>query len=207
MTIKEARSEVLLRLYKGKPSDDIQVDDRQVDSWLSRHKNRLLVLYSKQNGGDIPPVSAKRYDCIPSKLETPVCVSKGCHSRFYIDLPVSVLQLKDDTGIHRLFTQGGVEFFRFNAGSETILQHLKYSKPTEDRPAWYRIQDKIYLIGSEIEGSLFSLDLVPSDLSAYDENDELPLPSGLLSDLIDLCVQDGLQQLQSLNDLKDDGKE
>lgn len=207
MTIKEARSEVILRLYKGKASDDIQIDDRQVDSWLSRHKNTLLVDWIKRNGMDVPAVAAKRFDCIAAKIETPICVSKGCYSRFYLELPTPVVQLRDDLGIHRMFTQAGEEYFRFNAGAETILKHLKYSAPSNDRPAWFRIENKLYLIGDGLDGRLFFMDLIPSGLEDYDEDDNFPLPGGLLSAMIDLCVRDGLQQLQSLNDLNDDGKE
>ncbi len=207
MTIAEAKAEILLRLYKGKPSDDIQIGDRQLSLWLSKHKNALLVDHIRKNGGDVPASSAKRYECNAVKIETPVCVTEGCYSHYYLDLPVPVLSLNNDTGIHRMLTQAGEEYLRFHAGAQNILKHLKYSAPSNDRPGWFRIEDKIYLIGDGLEGRLFAMDLVVSDISNYDDNDTFPLPSGLMAVLIDMCVNDGAQQLQTVNDLKDDGKE
>ncbi len=199
-------SDIELRLTKGKPSDDLEIDRRQIAFWMDTIRGQMLPLWIERNG-DIPPQALTHFDCQVATSFTPTCVVKGCYTKQYITIS-PVLQLEDDKGVYRIALQGGKELDRYRTSAEQdILKHIRLAKPTNSHPAWYRIDDKLYLLGV-LPNANIQLDLVLSDTGTVTDTQDYPIPDELTNVLIERAVKKGLQQIsQGILDLTNDGKQ
>lgn len=199
-------SDIELRLTKGKPSDDLEIDKRQIASWMDAIRGQMLAFWIEKNG-DISPQTLTHFDCKVATSNTPTCVVGTCYTKHYITIS-PVLQLEDDKGVYRVALQGGKEIDRYRTSAEQdILKHIRLAKPTNNHPAWYRINDKLYLLGV-LPNAKIQLDLILSSTSTVADTEDYPLPGELTNVLIERAVKKGLQQIsQGILDLTNDGKQ
>lgn len=198
-------SDIELRLTRGKPSDDFETDRRQIAFWMDTIRVQMLVFWIEKN--DIPPQALTHFDCQVATSNTPTCVVGNCYTKRYITIS-PVLQLEDDKGVYRVALQGGKEIDRYRTSAEQdIVKHIRLAKPTNNHPAWYRIDDKLYLLGT-LPNANVQLDLVLSDTGTVTDTQNYPLPDELTNVLIERAVKKGLQQIsQGVLDLTNDGKQ
>lgn len=208
MTKEDIRSDIELRLYKGKPSDDAEIDQRQIELWMDMYRSLLVKQYVREYQ-DVPQSAMKRYECIAVETENPTCLTGDCSSRYYIDLPVKAMDLENDLGVFRASLQAARSSMdRLHVGELDTVIHLRYGAPSKKRPAWTRIASKLYFLGCSFKYKVILVDLVPENTDDYADGDEYPIPGDLVAPLIDMAVNAGMLQLkQGHNDITNDGKE
>src|SRR5882672_362486 len=100
-TKQELISTVFLQTYEGAPSDDANLEEREVAFWLSFHLNQLVAteLNSKlARGEQFPSVYKKRASCEVLTVEDIDC-GDDCQDRVYAELDEEVLTVNKDAGI------------------------------------------------------------------------------------------------------------
>lgn len=207
MTRNQIISEIELRLTKGKISDDSELDKRQLAFWIDKHRALLIKQHFDVNK-EVPVSALTHFDCRAAESELPACLTDTVYTRFYIDIP-DVIQLYDDKGVYRVAPQGGNPLDRLRTtGERDILQYSRWSKPSDDHPAWYRIENKIYLVGKRFTNYTIECDLVIADTTTdVADTAEYPLPNDMVALLVEAAVKDGIQQLQMPADINNDGKD
>ncbi len=199
-------SDIELRLTRGKPSDDFETDRRQIAFWMDAIRGQLLSNWIEKYD-DIPPQALTHFDCKVAIAATPTCVVGTCYTKHSITIS-PVLQLKEDKGVYRVALQGGKEIDRYRTSAEQdILKHIRLARPTDSHPAWYRINDKVFLLGT-LPNANVQLDLVLSDTTTVTDTSDYPIPDELTNILIEEAVKKGMQQIsQGVLDLTNDGKQ
>src|SRR6185369_5113976 len=94
-------SDVMLQVYAGTPSDDANLEEREVAFWLGFHVNQLVAteLNSKlARGEQFPAVYKKRASCEVLTVEDIEC-GDDCQDRVYALLSEDVLTVNKDAGI------------------------------------------------------------------------------------------------------------
>ena len=199
-------SDIELRLYGGKPSDDAEIDHDQIRFWLDEVNKRLITDYIDKNG--IPPEILRRIECLEVKHSDKDC--GACMSKNFIELPknkdgstLSVLSLPDDGGIVELL-KGNKPVYRLKSPSEIrIRTNMRFSG---DESYFYRIADKIFLYGG-IYPSYCKLDLVVATIDTTDlnEDDNFPTAGALEPMILEEVEKIGLRELNSQYDTQNDG--
>jgi hypothetical protein len=201
--------------------DDANFTFNQILYWVQVVSNRLRVQHNAITNSDL-------YTSTFSSI-TVLTDSKG---RKYIDLPIQIMDLPDNSGIIYITYNvdtckcSGPTFAQvwFQPISVGGVQHLyldEYTKPSTKNPYFYRVGDRvdgvkvnrIYLLGLEcinIEDVEIALkaSLDPSIVCNIDDN--IPLPDELIQELTMQVLELGrfvmLMPSETLNDGEDSGE-
>lgn len=198
--------------------DDANFTFNQILYWVQVVSNRLRVQHNAITNSDL---YTSTFSSIPVLTD-----SKG---RKYIDLPIQIMDLPDNSGIIYITYNvdtckcSGPTFAQvwFQPTSVGGVQHLyldEYTKPNTKNPYFYRVGDRvdgvkvnrIYLLGLEcinIEDVEIALkaSLDPSIVCNIDDN--IPLPDELIQELTMQVLELGrfvmLMPSETLNDGED----
>lgn len=201
-------SDVELRIYAGKPSDDAEIERSQIIFWLETI-NKVLVTDYIDKAGQIPNELIRKIDCLVVKSEIGTCTN-GCVSNHYIDLPknadgttLDILSLINDGGIVDL-KKGDSPIYKLKSPNELRLnKNLRFSN---DNPYYYRVGDKIYLYNG-VYPSYCRLNMFVATVSTngLKETDEFPTVDKLITTIIDEATKIGLNELKGSYDIQNDG--
>lgn len=204
MTISQAISDIELRLYAGKPSDDADIPRSQIKYWLNGVNSSSVANWIvSENGGEIPSFATHKIDCIGVKSEKPVCLN-DCNSYVYIELPdAKLLDLIDEKSIVSLY-RGTQEILNYGtSGRAKINSNLRFS---DKSPFFNRMGNRLYLFnGVYPPFSQFDLVYGSVDLGLYNETQAMPTPNKLLPLIFEEVEKIGLRELGSKKDLISDG--
>jgi hypothetical protein len=201
--------------------DDANFTFNQILYWVQVVANRLRVQHNAITNSDL---YTSTFSSIPVLTD-----SKG---RKYIDLPIQIMDLPDNSGIIYITYNvdtckcSGPTFAQtwFQPVSVGGVQHLyldEYTKPNTKNPYFYRVGDRvdgtkvnrIYLLGLEcinVEDVEIALkaSLDPSIVCNIDDN--IPLPDELIQELTMQVLELGrfimLMPSETLNDGEDSGE-
>lgn len=212
MTIKELISDVELQLYQGDVSDDSVLTWKQLKAWLTQDANELVAteLNSKLAMSEfIPPMYLVRESCKVAELEEGEC--GDCQDRIKVTLNSEVLSLNNDGGVVIVSTEDGDQIKKAGSISMlTLLQGMKFAKPSEDNPAYTREGEIIYIDGfkeADIPFDNINVIYVPrKNYSVAAETDTVVVSDLILPILIDSLVQRGKLMLYGTQvDQQNDG--
>jgi hypothetical protein len=187
--------------------DDADISLTHVAYWCSVTANRLLSQHiEKRDSGAFVTM----YDTIPVLIDTTTGYK-------YIELPHSIFDFNLDDGVEYLsyhytfddclppFTS--VTFSRTSAAASKRLYWTEEEKPIPSNPYFYRIANRLYLLGleavsvTELEGAFYqTIDPYPTVL-----NDDFPFPDELISVLNRYIFDLGRFVLQMPRDITNDG--
>ena len=214
----ELVSDLELRLTKGKPSDDIELERSQIAHWLDIAANTVLadaLMKEKRKFDDIDAQYIKASDYISPVEETLTDVN-AAYRRFYI--PISTLDILPfrghyrDYGIVRINNNKNQNIVEITYDDSDFYKNLWFASPSCNNIQWYREGGKVFLDGidsSNAASEKFRLFYVaPIDSSTLEDTDEYPLADNLLSIISDLAEEIGRKQIyESIADLENDGKD
>ena len=199
-TVQQLLSDVMLQVYEGAPSDDKDLDERQVLFWLSYHLNATITQECNQKIGkdeSVPPIYTKRAQYQPLNIETNPAGTP--QDRLFVTLPEQVLALRKDAGIVRVTTSDGNVVTRVDLAALNMLLYMPYSNPTAENPVYYRASQKIYLVGFKDVDAPFeelNVDYIPKqDLTVAALTDEVLISDEALPIVIDLTIQRAKQEI------------
>lgn len=200
-------SELELRLTGGKPSNDSQLDRRQLRRWVDDAFAELFPTFIRANGGE---VSGNGYlwfdgvDVLQEQLTT--AVEKGETNRYYCVLPAQPIELDNEGGIKLVENSQGQKFTRQRPYDRHVVKHLKFSKP---KLSYHRVGLRLVLdVPKQYLDSKFTLNLlmlVAPTAEDLPDNANYPCPNNLVLSLLDRAEQIGRKQTQTPQDGLTDG--
>jgi len=208
----EIRSDIILALTKGKPSDDFEIDDRQVDFWIDSERALILALKIKREGLFGLESYTNSFDSIEIKTESIDGNTTGVNNaRYVVELPDAVLKLENDIGVYYVETEGGTQITRMKATDKAMMKRLRWAGPSETQILYYRTGENLILCGGNtnyLNNGKVNLLLVLSDTTnSVDDQDDYPISGDDIPTLVEACIRRGIQELQLPEDLLNDGKQ
>jgi len=187
-----------LRLRLGGNSDDFDIDDRQIALWLDQARALVVKQSMMTNGGEISPSLFVTYECVPVSRQKSSCAD--CYT-YTLDLPATVLDLQDDSGIN-VFRPGGKSLDRRqSAAMSSLIQASGYA----ENVYWYRVGQSVRVEGRFPENIKFDVFIVPSDTGSVGDSDNYPIPSDLAMQILEMAEQIGRRQIGTPLDVANDG--
>lgn len=206
-------SDIILRVTKGKPSDDLELEPRQVEFWI----DQLLPALQKQlldkkiaDGSGIDPSYICVEDCLDAKVKILDC--KDCQDNIYIDLKSCPADLYRDLGVIRVVTMDGSWVDKVSLLEIDSLRNLKFSKPSLKNLKYHRVKSRLYIHGMNVDTAhlaQFMVSYVPLQ-SVQELDSDSPIYVGdelliLLSEELEKIAR--RQVYQSDEDLANNGKQ
>jgi hypothetical protein len=206
-SIEQLISDVELRIYGGKPSDDAEIEREQIRFWLETINKALVTDYINKTN-EIPSDLIRKIDCLVVHKETTDC--DGCNSSQYIELPknsdgttLDILSLRSDGGIVDL-KKGNSPIYRLSSPSQIrINNNLRFAN---NNAYYYRVDNKIYLFNG-IYPSYCKLSLFVATVDTTDkkDNEQFPTVDALMATILDEATRIGMNELKGKQDIQNDG--
>ena len=105
-TKKELISDIELRLTKGKPSDDFEVDKRQISFQLDIVRSALIKSKAKEESKDDFSDFVTLYEAVEVYEEDKAADDGESAMWVKSKLPEDVMSLPEDMGVYSIETQG-----------------------------------------------------------------------------------------------------
>lgn len=212
MTFSTLADDLILRIYSGNPSDDIQLEKSQVVHWLTIYRDSIVKDYLNkviQAGKAIDTnLISQLTGLIPA--QEVISGDDDCNDKFYITLTKEPLSLINDMGVYHIEDEEGLELGKTRTEMRSLVRNLRYARPTINNLNWYRIGTKVYIEGlteDNFEEKQFTVLYIPSQQDAA-ESDTVQIGADMLSVLIETVEEVARRQmLESKVDAMNNGVE
>ena len=213
MTKKELIDDIILRVTKGAPSDDLELEPSQIAFWFDlvaadvapQYFNSLL-----NKGGVIPASSIEIEDNKEAEVED-VTMLDGFRDRVYITLLKQPLELHRDRGIIRVITEEGLVVNKASIEHLDTLNSLTFGRPNRDNLIYTRINDKLYIQGlspKHVGITQFSVYYIPkTNIQDLEDDDEVGLPDDVIGLISDAVEEKARKQMLGVEDLENDAEQ
>lgn len=212
MTKNELISDIILRITKGKPSDDLELEPSQVAFWLDLASDTIIKQYldaKLSEGKNIDDFFVIQESCKPLNNEADPCIDDD-EERIYIRLKREPMDLFNDRSIILVKTNEGSYVYKANLNTIDMVRHLEFSKPSTSNIVYYR-DGKTKLVIEGIPDSMKAVVeilvwYVPKgNISCLDDDDQVNIPSEILG-LIQEAVEDtARRQMLGIQDVANNG--
>lgn len=206
-------SDIELRLSRGKPSNDFEIERSQIAHWLDISRDEVVA--QKLNtqiasDEDIDPFYIEKIGEYTAELESEVPLF--CTKRHVFTIDADILSLLEDRGIDRIVTTGGKILIQSTFDQIEYLQHLWFSKPSNENMMWYREGKKFFVHGlSDITSKKIKFKVfgVKSNVGeSLTDDDTYPVSDDIIDMVIEKAEQIGLRELYGeLEDRSNDGNQ
>jgi hypothetical protein len=214
MTKNQIVSDIILRLTRGKPSDDLELEPQQVAHWVDLVLPGLVkkTLDEKILAGR--PIEAgyiKHEECSELLLRDKNCTD--CLDNIYYVIKCEPINLVRDRGIVRVATSDGTAVDKVFISEVDNIMSMTWTRPSLDHLVYYREGCNIYILGltkNTMHLADFDIWYVPKPavLEELEDDDELFIGDDLLAPLADEVEKIGRRQLyQSGEDIENDGQQ
>ena len=214
MTKEMLVSDIILRVTRGKPSDDLELEPQQVAYWIDLVIGDIIKTSLEKalaRGDTISPIYIQHEECLNPKLKDSNCLE--CHNNIFVDLCKSPISLSDDRGILRVTTQDGEPINKTSIEELDVINKLTFSKPTLKNLVFHRERDKLFIHGVDHRSyALIQVNVwyIPSPqlLEALGDDDEVNVSEDILGAVADAVEAIARRQLyQSAEDEENDGEQ
>lgn len=150
MTKEQLVSDVILRVTKGKPSDDLELEPRQVAFWIDLVLPAVVKSSIEEvlkSGGTVDPIYIQYEECINPQIKDSSCAE--CQNNVFIELCKNPISLMKDRGVLRVTTQDGVEVNKTTIEEIDVINKLSFSKPTLSNLVYHREKGRLYIHGAD----------------------------------------------------------
>lgn len=210
MTKFQIISDVILRISSAKPSDDLELEPKQVAFWIDQVLNALVKDTLDKRIKNKEGVDGE-YITLEDNLSVSTATING-KATYYITLGHDPMNLYRDGGIIRVGNSDGLNIVDKAKMSEIDnLSQLKFSKPSLKNIQYSRVKNKLYLYGIDATSYAFNKfdvayvpktkvleELTNTDI-IYVSEDLIPI----IAEKVTLMAKDEL--FNSGNDLTNDG--
>lgn len=206
-------SDIILRVTKGKPSDDLELEPSQVEFWINIYLPMLIKASLEEKlatNQDIDSSYITIEECVAPKIKDKSC--KDCQDNVYVDLCKLPMNLSRDKGVLRVVTEDGQWVDKMSIFEIDNLRHLKFSKPSITNIKYHRIKKRLYFYGLT-EDTLhlvnFNIAYVPFyDLESMSDSDQISVGDDILPILAEQVEAIARRQIyQSDIDEENNGKQ
>jgi hypothetical protein len=203
--------DLILRLSKSAPSDDLELEKGQIQYLLAQHRDQVYTEYLNsllKNNQPLETTGKSRYTGNTLFLEDEEVVGID-DERMYVEVPHHPLPLINDMGVIQVLTQEYQEVLRYRIENFTVYNHLRFAKASPKNICFYKDGKRIIIKGltrKNKDYDKFIIDYYPSQGSqTIISGTEVQLPDALLPTLLDR-VEEVLRRTMELEeDTKNDG--
>lgn len=212
MTFSTLADDLILRIYSGNPSDDIQLEKSQVVHWLTLYRDSIVKDYLNKVIQAGKAIDTNMISQLTGLIPAQEVISgdDDCNDKFYITLTKEPLSLVNDMGVYHIEDEEGLEIGKTRTEMRSLVRNLRYARPTINNLNWYRIGTKVYIEGlteDNFEEKQFTVLYVPSQQGAL-ETDAVQIGADLLSVLVETVEEVARRQmLESKVDAMNNGIE
>jgi hypothetical protein len=198
MTISQILSDIELQLTQSDPSDDLQLEWRQLQFWLNYHLAELVTTECNSKiarGEMIPQLYLTKETCKIGSVEVNDC-GDDCSDRIVVTLSNNVLTLNGDGGIVMIEAEDGTQVQKAgDLPKMSLFRNMRFTKPGRENLVYYRQGNKIYIEGMSIQDVPFdafniwcvpNVNLIDAPLTTQVVASDLVMPA-----LIELLTQKG----------------
>jgi hypothetical protein len=212
----ELISDIELRLYQGKPSDDSELPTSQISYWIDLYRDVVITdsLNDKiKKKEEVEPFYILKEECLTQTKETTACDDDDCTEfRYSIELTNDVLPLVKDGGVVRVVNHKGSILAKTTQNDFDILSNLPFGGASTANQSFYRENKKIFISESTtVSSGLYSYHVfyIPKGVGfTTTDTDPYPLEDSLLPVLLDMVEDVARRQMnQGVADLDNDGKD
>lgn len=215
ITRKQLIDDLELRLYKNKPSDDIEIGKSYIAYLIDLHRNQLVQVKlndALKKGEAIDPFYHIRELNKSLVRETGLSYDPVFTKyRYYITTNLVPLKLNGDKGIIRINNNYGLNVAHSNDVSVEFLSGLPYGGVSTSMQAFYREEgNKIFIFkNDEITESMYKYDVLYVPMASADtllDTDPYPIEDELIPTLLSLVEEVLVTQMTTgAADLENDG--
>lgn len=214
MTKNKLISDIILRITKSKPADDLELEPKQVAFWLS------LVIESMvkdnldgalESGQRVPDfyVLKEGFKTIYSESYSVVDEED---ERLYVELNKPAMSLLNDSAIIRVITNEGSRFDKTRLSTVDFTEDMEFSKASTKNLVYYRDgKKKLVLLGVPrelIDVIKIMVWYVPqADIECFDDDEELPIPQDMLEEVQMRVEEMAKRQMYGAADVENDGED
>jgi hypothetical protein len=213
-TKAEIVSDVILRISKGAPSDDLELEPAQVAYWFDIVADKLVADYlNKQIASGYlidPPMIVIEDD--KTAVSENVAMLEDCKDRVYITTSKKVMDLNGDRGVLRVITEEGVVVNKVSLEGLDTLNAMTFSRPNKNNLLYTRVGDnKIYIhgiTGKSIDIVQFSVSYIPEiNISSLAPTDRINIPDKLVGMIADMVGEMARAQMSGVADIESEGED
>lgn len=214
MTKGEIISDIILRVTRGKPSDDLELEPDQVSHWVDLVLGNVVkqsIENSLKNGGTVNPVYIRKEECLSPKLKNSNCLD--CQNNIFVELCDQPIGLLNDRGILRVTTQEGRQIDRCSVEELDVINNLTFSKPSLTNLIFHREKDKLFIHGVDHRSyQMIQLNVwyIPEVelLDGLDDDDDVGVDTDILGIVAEEVEKIARRQVyQSIDDEENDAEQ
>lgn len=212
ITRSELISDIELRIYQGKPSDDSELSRSQIGHWID--SARGLVLAEKINkdlskGLQISPLYVEKEDCIPLESELSDCNGSCYQGRFYIEMESEIMTLYKDMGLIRIVDNYGRSLIGTDQNFSEILSDLPYVGTSNSRQTYFREKKRIF-ISKNSKNSMplykYTVFFIRDGVDNLDDTMPYPIEESLIPIILEEVEKIARRQMiDGVSDMDNDG--
>jgi hypothetical protein len=215
VTKKKLVDDIILRVTKGAPSDDLEIEPRQIEFWFDLVAKTAVPDYlnAKIEAKEALDPQYILIEDNKTAIKEDITMLEDCDDRVYITTTKTPLNLTNDLGIMRVITEEGT--FVNNVPIEVLdtINKLTFGKPNRENLLYTRIDNKIYIHGLKSHHLAilkFSVYYIPTvEISALADNDTVKVSDNLLATISEAVERMALKEIYSIdpdqeNDAQDD---
>jgi hypothetical protein len=215
MTKAQIIDDIILRVTKGAPSDDLELEPTQIALWFDFIAKTAVADYiNKQieQRQTIDPIYILLEDNKTASVED-VTMLEDCYDRTYITLTKTPMTLLNDYGIVRVITEEGTMVNNVPIEELDTISKLTFGRPSRENLLYTRVDSKLYIHGlkSKHVGILkFSVAYIPTiEISSLANSDTVKLSDTLAAIISESVEKMALKELYQIdpdeqNDAQDD---
>lgn len=197
----ELISDIELRLTRGNPSSDIELERSQIAYWLDMARDKIVM--AKINSSlfanePVDPTYISHIPCQVADLEASSCAYKE-GKRYSFTISKSILPLDNDMGIVRIVTNTGKILNRSTYDEIEYMYNLRFSKPSRENMFWYREGNNIFIEGisqGTKPSTKFNIFIIESQIGAELSDDDIYIiGDDIVEDVLVLAEEIGLRQI------------
>ncbi len=197
MAVTKAKliDDIILRVTKAAPSDDLELESRQIAFWFDQIAGEVVPKFIEskiKKRQAIPSIMIEIDDDITGTVENVVMLDQY-NDRVYITTEKDIMDISDDAGLIRIITEEGSFVNKVSIENLDTLNKLTFAKPSRDNMLHTRINQRIYIHGfspKHVNILTFSVTYIPKiNISDLSDTDTVKLPDELL-DVISDAVEE-----------------
>ncbi len=211
MTREEIRSDIELRISRGKPSDDMELAPSQIDFWIDAIRAKMIrdKVLEEDSWADLGAAYGTMFDCLDITSEEVECADDCKKTRYFVTIPGKIMSLKNDMGIVSVRTPGNTSINRIRITDLDAMKYIEMAKPSDVNPVYYRVNSKLYILGPNLnylkKGDVMALVVLARTTGAVADDDNYPISDDLVPALLDAVEAIASRQYQMSQDLSGDG--
>lgn len=206
-------SDIQLRIYQGKPSDDIELDEPQIAHWIDIVRDEILTKKLNKdlsNGLTVNGFYVFKEECLELTKESIECLEVCSDPRFFVTLSFDAIPLYKDGGIIRVVDNYGRSLTGTNQLFSESLANIPYRRTSTNRQVFYKENKNIYISDNTSQSAeiykytvFYVKQMSDSDVS---NQDDYPLEDSMIPELMDRVEEIARREMSlGVSDQENDG--